>query len=51
MKTKLALLCLFTTAIAALSAGCIVKETVTVNGQVQESGYKTVTSPIEDVRE
>ncbi len=51
MKTQLALLCLFTTAVAALSTGCIVKETVTVNGEVQESGYKTVTSPLQDVSE
>ena len=51
MKTKLVLLCLFATAVAVFSTGCIVKETVTLNGQVQESGYKEVTSPIEDVRE
>lgn len=51
MKTKLLLLCLFSTAVAAFSTGCIVKETVTVNGQVQESGYKEVSSPIQDVRE
>jgi hypothetical protein len=51
MKSKLALLCLVTTAVAALSTGCIVKETVTVNGEVRESGYKTVTSPLEDVSE
>jgi hypothetical protein len=51
MKTKLALLSLFTAAVAALATGCIVKETVTVNGEVRESGYKTVTSPLQDVSE
>lgn len=49
MKFKLALLCLLSAAL--LSSGCIVKETVTVNGEVRESGYKTVTSPLQDVSE
>jgi hypothetical protein len=49
MKTRLVLFCLLTA--AALSSGCIVKETVTVNGEVRESGYKTVTSPLQDVSE
>jgi hypothetical protein len=49
MKTRLPLFCLL--AAAALSSSCIVKETVTVNGQVRESGYKTVTSPLQDVSE
>lgn len=51
MKAKLILLCLFSSSVAIFSTGCIVKETVTVNGQVRESGYKEVTSPIEDVSE
>jgi hypothetical protein len=51
MKPKIALLCLFSTAVAALSTGCIVKETVTVNGEVRESGYKEVSSPLQDVWE
>ncbi len=49
MKTKFALLCLFSAAV--LSSGCIVKETVTVNGEVRESGYKEVSSPVQDVWE
>jgi hypothetical protein len=51
MKTKLALLCLISAAVAALSTSCIVEETVTVNGEVQSSGYKTVSSPLQDVSE
>jgi hypothetical protein len=51
MKTKRHVLCLISITVAALSTGCIVKETVTVNGEVQESGYKTVTSPLQDVSE
>lgn len=39
---------LFSALITVLSTGCLVKETVTVNGEVMQEDYK-IKRPIEDV--
>jgi hypothetical protein len=50
MNAKLTFICLFSTIMAVLSSGCLVRETVTVNGEVMEEGYK-VKRPLKDAIE
>lgn len=40
MNMKSGSICLISAAMALLSTGCLVKETVTVNGEVREEDYK-----------
>ncbi len=47
MKTKLSFICLFATAMAVLSTGCLVREKVTVNGEVVQEDYK-IKRPLKD---
>ncbi|MGL5016570.1 MAG: hypothetical protein ACRDBP_00430 [Luteolibacter sp.] len=46
MKTKLTLLCIFSTAIAVLSSSCVTHRTVTKDGKTVRSGY-VVKKPFE----
>ena len=47
MNAKLSFIRLFSAVMALLSTGCLVREKVTVNGEVMEEGYK-VKRPLKD---
>ena len=47
MKTKFSFICLFTAAMVVFSSGCLVREKVTVNGQVVQEDYK-IKRPLKD---
>ncbi|MEY3896266.1 MAG: hypothetical protein RLZZ214_1786 [Verrucomicrobiota bacterium] len=47
MNAKFTFICLFSSLAAVLSSGCLVREKVTVNGEVMEEGYK-VKRPLKD---
>jgi hypothetical protein len=50
MDTKFKIACLFSVAAVMLATGCLVKETVTVNGDVREQDLK-FKRPIKDAIE
>lgn len=50
MNAKLIFICLLSGAAAVLTSGCLVKRTVTVNGESQQEGY-AIKRPIKEAVE